>query len=145
MADAKIVDIKGVQWNLKDEVARNGITELEKNAIAQDLADVEINMNPGYTAVEHRFVQHYKVGKIHFLEVRIANLSGDFIGTSTTAYIGSVNLIPKKETSFMLFDYINAKVLRCQIGTDGSIGVGESNGVDPKNNVCFGEIIFAEA
>lgn len=30
MADAKIVDIKGVQWELKDEVARNRIAELEK-------------------------------------------------------------------------------------------------------------------
>lgn len=28
MADAKIVDIKGVQWELKDEVARNKIIEL---------------------------------------------------------------------------------------------------------------------
>lgn len=29
MADAKIVDIKGVQWELKDGVARNKIAELE--------------------------------------------------------------------------------------------------------------------
>ena len=29
MADAKIVNIKGVQWDLKDEVARNRITNLE--------------------------------------------------------------------------------------------------------------------
>lgn len=29
MADAKIVDIKGVQWELKDEMARNKIIELE--------------------------------------------------------------------------------------------------------------------
>ena len=29
MADAKIVDIKGVQWELKDEVARNDIKTLE--------------------------------------------------------------------------------------------------------------------
>lgn len=27
MADAKIIDIKGVQWDLKDEVARNKINE----------------------------------------------------------------------------------------------------------------------
>lgn len=30
MADAKIVDIKGVQWNLKDEVARNEIVTLKE-------------------------------------------------------------------------------------------------------------------
>lgn len=30
MADAKIVNIKGVQWDLKDEVARNKIKEFEE-------------------------------------------------------------------------------------------------------------------
>lgn len=34
MADAKIVDIKGVQWNLKDEVARNEIVTL-KNKLSE--------------------------------------------------------------------------------------------------------------
>lgn len=31
MADAKIVNIKGVQWELKDEVARNRIINLEED------------------------------------------------------------------------------------------------------------------
>ena len=35
MADAKIVDIKGVQWELKDEVARNGITEINATLESQ--------------------------------------------------------------------------------------------------------------
>ena len=34
MADAKIVNIKGVQWDLKDEVARNEITTL-KNKLSE--------------------------------------------------------------------------------------------------------------
>lgn len=34
MADAKIVNIKGVQWELKDEVARNEVTTL-KNKLAE--------------------------------------------------------------------------------------------------------------
>lgn len=34
MADAKIVDIKGVQWELKDEVARNEIVTL-KNKLSE--------------------------------------------------------------------------------------------------------------
>lgn len=34
MADAKIVDIKGVQWELKDEVARNEIATL-KNKLSE--------------------------------------------------------------------------------------------------------------
>lgn len=35
MADAKIVDIKGVQWELKDGVARNKIAALEKKIIVK--------------------------------------------------------------------------------------------------------------
>lgn len=35
MADAKIVDIKGVQWELKDEVARGKITSLEQKTIVK--------------------------------------------------------------------------------------------------------------
>ena len=36
MADAKIVNIKGVQWDLKDEVARNEIVKLkEDNTISK--------------------------------------------------------------------------------------------------------------
>lgn len=41
MADAKIVDIKGVQWELKDEVARNKIAELEN--MYKDYGDIGIN------------------------------------------------------------------------------------------------------
>lgn len=35
MADAKIVNIKGVQWELKDEVARGKITSLEQKTIVK--------------------------------------------------------------------------------------------------------------
>ena len=41
MADAKIVNIKGVQWDLKDEVARNKIIELE-TLVNKLKADTEV-------------------------------------------------------------------------------------------------------
>ena len=43
MADAKIVDIKGIQWELKDEVARNNILNLQnKNEeINAKITDIE--------------------------------------------------------------------------------------------------------
>lgn len=43
MADAKIVDIKGVQWELKDEVARNDILNLQNKdeEISARINDVE--------------------------------------------------------------------------------------------------------
>lgn len=145
MADAKIVNIKGVQWDLKDEVARNKIIELENNLIAQDLGDIAINLKQGYTATERKITQHYKVGKIHFMNILLRDISGNYIGTESTAYIGSINIIPKKITSFLLNDYISNTILRCYIESDGGIAIGESKGVAQGNNVCLGELIFAEA
>lgn len=144
MADAKIVDIKGVQWNLKDEVARNRIAELENNFIVQDLEDIAINLKQGYTATERKITQHYKVGKIHFMNILLRNISGTYIGSSSTATIGSINILPKKITSFLLNDYISNTIVRCYIEKDGSIAIGESVGVAQGDNVCLGELIFAE-
>ena len=144
MADAKIVNIKGVQWDLKDEVARNRIKTLEENFIAQGLEDININLKPGYNASEAKMLQHYKVGKIHFMTILLRNISGKDIGTGVTANVGSINIMPKKETSFILNDYINNTVLRCYLYNDGTVSIGESVGVVQGNNACLGELIFAE-
>ena len=145
MADVKIVDIDGSQWNMKDQVARDKIAELTESLIAQDLEDIEIDLGVDFTATFARLIQHYKVGKIHFAKVEIENISGKGIGTAETANIGKVSLIPKKETGFLLFDYKNSAILRCYIDKDSSIRIGESKGVVQGNNICYGELIFAEA
>lgn len=144
MADVKIVDIDGSQWSMKDQVARDKITELEKNVIVQDLEDIKINLNPGYTASEANLTQHYKVGKIHFMDVRLADISGTNIGTDMTAHMGFVNIHPKKRTNFLLLEYRSNKTIRCFIEPSGEIGVGESPGITQGNNYCVGELIFAE-
>ena len=144
MADVKIVDIDGSQWNMKDQVARDKIAELEKNVIAQDLEDIKINLDSGYTASEANLIQHYKVGKIHFLDVKLRDISGPNLGTARTAQIGKINIKAKKETSFILNDYTNKAVLRCFIDNTGIISVGESVGLVPGSNNCLGELIFVE-
>lgn len=144
MANAKIVDIKGVQWELKDEVARNRIAELEKSLIPQALEDVNIEMNVGFTAITANLSFHYKVGKIHFARVELKNISGGEIGTSQTTKFGTINIHPKKETSFLLYDYENNAILRCRLDADGAMAIGESIGVVQGKNICLGEIIFAE-
>ena len=144
MADVKIVDIDGSQWNMKDQEARNRIAELEKNVIEQDLEDINIEMNVGFTATTAKMSFHYKVGKIHFMRVELRNISGGKIGTTETVRIGVINIHPKKETSFILYDYVNSAVLRCHLATDGAIGIGKSKGVVQGNNVCLGELIFGE-
>ena len=145
MADVKTVDIDGSQWSMKDQEARNKIANLEEAVSVKDLKNVEIKMKSGYTATTKDIYAHYSVGKIHFMTVRIDNLTGTHIGTGATANIASISLYPKKETSFILYDYMNRTILRCILFTDGTIAVGESVGVISGSNSCYGELIFAEA
>ena len=144
MADVKIVDIDNVQWNIKDQEARNKIAILEEAVSVKDLQDAVINMKSGYTSSIKMAYNHYSVGKIHFMTLRFDNLAGINIGTSATANIATINLYPKKETSFILYDYMNKAILRCFLYTDSTIAVGESLGVISGNNSCYGELIFAE-
>ena len=145
MADVKIVDIDGSQWNMKDQEARNKITTLENLFIAEDLQDVEINLNTGYTAIEIKGYAHYKIGKIHFATFIIRDLAGNAIGTGNTANVATTNLRPKKETSFMMNDYKNKATLRCYIDANGTLAVAESVGSVSGSNTSYGQLIFAEA
>ena len=144
MADVKIIDIDNEQWNIKDQDARTRITNLEENVSTQDLQDAQITMKDGYTCKSIQIFNHYKAGKIHFALIRIEDLSGNGVGTTGTIYIASTNLIPKKYTIFIARDYRAPETVRCSLETDGSISIGESNGISNGNNVIVGEIIFAE-
>ena len=144
MQDVKIVDIDNVQWNMKDQEARNKIANLEKLFIAEDLPDVEINLYTGYTAMDIQGYEHYKIGKIHFVTFLIRELTGDKIGTGNTAYIATTNLRPKKETSFIMNDYKNKAILRCYVEPDGKLAIAESVGSVSGSNTSYGELIFAE-
>ena len=145
MADVKTVDIDNVQWNIKDQEARNKIATLENLFITEDLPEVEINLNAGYTAMDIQGYAHYKIGKIHFVTFLIRELAGGAIGTGNTAYIATTNLRPKKETSFIMNDYKNKAMLRCYVEPDGRLAVAESVGSVSGSNTSYGELIFAEA
>ena len=144
MADVKIIDIDGEQWNIKDQDARIKITTIEEDISSQDLQDIQVTMRDGYTCKSIEISNHYKVGKIHFASVRIEDLSGNSIGTGGNAYIAVMNLKVKKFTNFILRDYIAPATARCSLGVDGSLYISESNGINNGRNVIIGEIIFAE-
>lgn len=144
MSDVKIIDISNEQWNIKDQDARTRITTLEENVSTQDLQDAQITMKNGYTCKSIQIFNHYKVGKIHFALVRIEDLSGDGVGTTGTIYIATTDLIPKKYTSFIAREYRAAATARLSLEQDGSLSIGESNGINNGNNVIVGELIFAE-
>lgn len=145
MADASIIDIGGTQWNVKDTEARNKIAGIEDILTVKDLPNLTLNRNPNYSWTSLQLKNHYSFGKIHFVYIRLQNVSGSGIGSSNSAKIGLLDIKPKKETSFMLFDYISGRTLRCYLEAEGYFNIGESNGVTSGNNVCFGELIFAEA
>ena len=145
MADASIIDIGGVQWNVKDKESRERVTVIEDLLTVKDLPNLTINRGAGYSWTSFQLYNHYSFGKIHFVYIRLQNVSGSEIGTTNSAKIGLLNIKPIKETSFMLFDYVSGKVMRCYFDAEGFFNIGESNGVSSGNNVCFGELIFAEA
>lgn len=145
MADASIIDIGGTQWNVKDKEARDKIAVIEDFLTVKDLPNLTINRNPSYSWSSLEFYNHYSFGKIHFIYIILQNVRGSGIGSSTSTRIGLLSMKPKKETSFMLFDYINGRIMRCYLDVDGYFTIGESNGVSSGNNICFGELIFAEA
>ena len=144
MADASIIDIGGVQWNIKDKEARDKITVIEDFLTTKVLPNPTFIRNTSYSWKDFKLNNHYSFGKIHFIYIRLQNVSGSGIGTTNSAKLGEIDILPAKLTSFMLFDYVNGKTMRCYLETDGSLYIGESNGVSSGNNVCFGELIFAE-
>lgn len=144
MAEVKIVDIQGVQWEMKDQTARDKITNLEENNTTKDLQDITVNLKEGYEATSITIKQHYSYGKIHFALINFINIKGNNIGTSTTTHIASLNVYTKKSTTFLMNDYKNKATLRCSISPDGTLTIEESVGVISGDNICYGEIIFAE-
>ena len=144
MADVKIIDINGEQWDIKDQTSRTKIATIEENISTQDLQNAEITMKDGYTCELIQIADHYKVGKIHFAIVVINKLSGPHIGTEGTVQIAYTNLIPKRYTNFFLRDSVAPAIIRCALEKDGSIYISESNGMRNGNNIIRGELIFAE-
>lgn len=144
MALVKIVDIDGVQWEMKDQTARDKIADIEKNISTEDLPNAQITIKEGYTCKSMAIANHYKVGKIHFAYVIIDNLSGEYIGTDGTVQIAHTNLMPKKYTTFILRDAVTKATIRCALEADGSLYISESNGINNGANTIRGELIFAE-
>ncbi len=144
MTKVKIIDIDGVQWEMKDQMARNEITTLKENNTTKDLQDINITLKEGYEAQEVSISQHYSYGKVHFALIKLLNIKGNYLGTSTTAFIASLDIYPKKRTTFLMRDFKNKTILRCFIEPDGTLAIGESNGLVSGDNESYGEIIFAE-
>lgn len=144
MAEVKTIDIDGVQWSIKDQTARDKITDIEKNISTQDLPDAKLDIDKDCNVLYIEAGNHYKIGKIHFIQIHITNITSLNIGTNITVRVASSELIPKKYTSFILVDNKAPATARGFLSPDGSIYLGETVGIQSGNNDMYGELIFAE-
>ena len=139
------LEIDGIQWNIQDSGARNKIAVIEDLLTTKVLPNPTITRSPGVSWTSFNIQNHYRFGKIHFIYIRLQNVSNNYIGSKNSVSVCKFDIMPVKETSFMLFDYVNGRTMRCYFQENGTFTIGESNGVSSGNNVCFGELIFAEA
>lgn len=144
MADAKIVNIKGVQWELKDEVARNKITEINQLLNIESVADIPIVLNSGYTATVANIQDIQKYGRLYKGLLYIDNISGSNIGTTSSILIGKIDRNVLGGNFALGLDYLTGKVARILLSGDGYVHIAESLGINNGNNRIRTPIIWFE-
>ena len=144
MADVKIVDIDNVQWNMKDQEARNRIAALEESLTVKDVNEIAITLKEGYTATEANIASISKYGKLNIGVLSITNLIGYNIGTTITTPIGNINRNIGNYVSAVLIDYISQKPVRLSIRKDGTVVISESGGVTQGSNAIRGQLIWLD-
>ena len=144
MADVKIVDIDGSQWSMKDQVARNKITEIEQLLKTEIIDNIPIVLNSGNRADEVRITSIQKFGKIYVGLIIIENINANNVGTINRVNIGTVNINVLNSTYSLGFDYKSGKTVRIRINPDKSITLEESSGVSNGNNGIRAPITWIE-
>ena len=144
MADAKIIDIDGSQWNMKDQVARDKITEIEQLLKTEVVNEVQINLNSGNSANEARITSIQKFGKMYVGLIIIENINASNVGTINRVDVGTVNINTLNSTYALGFDYKGGKTVRIRINPDKSITIEESSGVTNGNNGIRAPITWIE-
>lgn len=144
MADVKIVDIDSVQWNIKDQEARNKIAALEELLSIKDVNGIKITLKEGYKATEATISSVSKYGKLNIGILTITNLTGNNIGSTITTPIGSINRNIGNYVSAVLIEYISQKPVRISINKNGIVIVSESGGITPGSNEIRGQVIWLD-
>lgn len=117
MADAKIVNIKGVQWNLKDEVARNEVAEIKTKIITEE----KVLETRGES-----FVSLITINNIKFVQIHLAgNIQISSIGENIFSFApieGQKNII-RSNAILDKIDYTGRIAAGVQINLNGTISV----------------------
>lgn len=144
MADVKIVDIDNVQWNIKDQVARNKIAEIEQLLKTEVVGEIPIVLNSGNSAERTKIISVQKFGKMYIGLIIIENLNAKNIGTLYRTDIGTLNVNVLNNTYSLGFDYKSGNTVRIRISPDKKIFFEESSGVSNGNNGIFAPITWIE-
>lgn len=144
MEDVKTIDINGVQWSIKDQEARNKITEIGQLLKTEVVDEIPIVLNSGNSAIEARIVSIQKFGKVCVGLIIIENLNANNIGSINRVDVGTVNINVLKNTYSIGFDYRSGKNVRIRISPEKNITLEESSGVSNGNNGIRASITWIE-
>ena len=144
MADASIIDIGGTQWNIKDKQARNDIEVLKQLMIAEEMPNIEITLNNGYSATIKQISNVQRYGKLYMGLLFIDNLSGENVGTNEMANFGKANISLVVGTYAVGIEYFNSVPVRSSITKAGVLALQESKGVTDGDNRLRIPIIWIE-
>ena len=134
MADASIIDIGGVQWDVKDKQARNDIETIKQLFTVESLPGIDITLNNGYSASISQIWDIQKYGKLYMGLISINDLRGNNIGTNETAIFGKINISMKSNVYAMGIDFSTSVPIRISLNKNGQLSVLESVGVRNGNN-----------
>lgn len=112
MADVKIIDIDGVQWDMKDQEARNSLAELKEKTTVK----ITEKLNKKGVVLNLIEINDVKFLQLHFTGLYWSGTVGDTVATFTQDF-GMLNLV------------------RCLIGAEredkqGRLGIGLDIGID---------------
>ena len=144
MADVTKIDIDGIQWDIKDQVARNKVAEIEQLLKTENIDNIPIVLNSGNSASEARIASVQKFGKVCVGLIVIEDLNASNIGTINRVNVGTVNINVLNSTYSLGFDYKSGKIVRIRINPDKSITIEESSGVSNNNNGIRAPITWIE-
>lgn len=144
MADVKIVDIDNVQWNIKDQEARDSIAEINEQLTNKSLYNIPIILDKGYTATNAIIELVMGYGNFRIGNIVIDNIKGDNIGTTVTANIGKVSIKPFKNVTTVGIDYKNKTPCRISVDSDGAFKIQESPETIGGNNAIRAQLCWIE-
>lgn len=140
MADVSKIDIDGIQWDIKDQNARDRIAKLEEKVI------VKITKKINETNIKMNLVE---INDEKFIQLYISELPWDGIGGSTVAqFTNDFGLIRTIRGSVVTYDSVLRERLACgiDIRSDGSIRLQPCIKIDStekyENSKIFGDIFI---